>query len=328
MTANVRSRRQLTRRGFTRTPAAAGPLLLNSCAAPLERPNVIFILTDDQRWDQMGCAGHPHLETPNMDRLASEGTRFTNAFVTTSLCSPARASFLTGRYTHAHGIVGNRVEPPDSEMRRAFPALLQRAGYETAYFGKFHMGRDPGPRPGFDEWAVLPGQGRYVDPIFNVNGETKTLPGHSGAVTTDMALEWIERRREKPFCLVLGFKEPHGPRTPPEHLKNLYADVEVPQPSPEPEHLRGKPAAVRERRRPAFVRNRAERTPEQYAEDRRNYWRCITAADEQIGRVLDSLDQSGLSQNTLVVFAGDNGYFLGEFGLGDKRYGYALYAFR
>ncbi len=257
-----------------------------------------------------------------MDRLAAEGTRFTNAFVTTSLCSPARASFLTGRYAHAHGIIGNRVEPPDAEMRRAFPALLQQSGYETAYFGKFHMGQDPGPRPGFDEWAALPGQGRYVDPIFNINGETKTLPGHSGAGTTDMTLKWIERERQKPFCLVLGFKEPHGPRTPPEHLRDLYGDVEVPQPSPEPEHLRGKPAAVRERRRPSFVQSRGERTPEQYAEDRRNYWRCITAADEQIGRVLDALDESGLSDNTLVVFAGDNGYFLGEFGLGDKRYGY------
>ena len=112
MAANVRSHRQLTRRGFTKTLAVAGPVLLNSCAAARERPNVIFILTDDQRWDQMGCAGHPHLETPNMDRLAAGGTRFTNAFVTTSLCSPARASFLTGRYAHAHGIVGNRVEPP------------------------------------------------------------------------------------------------------------------------------------------------------------------------------------------------------------------------
>lgn len=291
-----------------------GPVL-GGRALPAQppRPNVVFLLTDDQRWDQMGCAGHPFLHTPNMDRMAREGARFANAFVTTALCSPSRASFLTGRYVHAHGVWGNRTDLPEAEQRRTFPFLLREAGYETAYFGKFHMGNNPQPHLGFDYWAALPGQGRYVDPIFNVNGETKTIPGHSGAVTAGMASDWLRRRRTKPFCMVVGFKEPHGPRTPPEHLRSLYSDVKVEAPQVDPRDLEGKPATVRQPRKP---------DPERYAEDRRNYWRCITAADEQIGRVLQTLDEVGAARNTIVVFAGDNGYFLGEFGLGDKRYAY------
>ena len=293
-------------------------LLLGAGTAPLlatARPNIIFLLTDDQRWDQMGCAGHPHLKTPNMDRIAREGARFTNMFVTTSLCSPSRACFLTGRYAHAHGVKSNQEDIADREIRRAYPALLRESGYETAYVGKLHMGNHPQPHPGFDYWAVLPGQGRYVNPQLNVNGEMKTFEGHSGRVTTDLALDWLRKPRQKPFCLVLGFKEPHGPRNPPDHLKDMYSDVTLKRPALMPEQMHGKPREVQERARNAGA-------GEGFAEDYRNYLRCITSADEQIGRVLGWLDQAKLAEDTIVAFAGDNGYFFGEFGLGDKRYGY------
>ena len=208
----------ITRRQFSAA-------LVGAAAPPAPRPNVLFLLTDDQRWDQMGCAGHPFLRTPNMDRLAREGARFANSFVTTALCSPSRAAFLTGRYNHANGVRDNRTDLPEVSQRRTFPYLLREAGYETAYFGKFHMGNSPQPHLGFDHWAALPGQGRYLNPIFNINGETRTIPGHSGQVTADMANEWLRRSRTKPFCMVVGFKEPHGPRTPPEHLASLYSDA-------------------------------------------------------------------------------------------------------
>lgn len=298
----------ITRRQFGGALAGAA-----ATVAATTRPNVLFLLTDDQRWDQMGCAGHRFLRTPNMDRLAREGARFERAYVTTALCSPSRASFLTGRYAHAHGVRDNRTDLPEAEQRRTFPYLLREVGYETAYFGKFHMGNHPQPHLGFDHWAALPGQGRYVDPIFNINGEQKTIPGHSGQVTADLAMEWLGRHRTKPFCAVVGFKEPHGPRTPPAHLASLYADVKVEVPRVDPQDLDGKPGTVHKRATP---------DPERYAEDRRNYWRCITAADEQMGRILEALERARALDSTIVVFAGDNGYFLGEFGLGDKRYAY------
>jgi N-acetylglucosamine-6-sulfatase len=298
----------MTRRQFHLSLAGA------ALAQAPRRPNLLFLLTDDQRWDQMGCAGHPFLRTPNMDRLAREGARFANAFVTTALCSPSRAAFLTGRYNHANGVRDNRTDIPEVSQRRTFPYLLRESGYETAYFGKFHMGNSPQPHLGFDHWAALPGQGRYLDPVFNINGETRTLRGHSGQVTADMAIEWLRRSRTKPFCMVVGFKEPHGPRTPPAQLASLYSDVKVEVPNPDPKDLEGKPASIRNRK--------PVPDPERYVEDRRNYWRCITAADEQIGRILAALEEQRLVEQTVVVFAGDNGYFLGEFGLGDKRYAY------
>jgi arylsulfatase A-like enzyme len=293
-------------------------------AAP-RRPNVIFVLTDDQRWDSMGCAGHPFLKTPNMDRLAREGARFTNAFVTTSLCSPSRASFLTGRYARAHGVIGNWQDIPDREMERSFPALLRRAGYETAYVGKFHMGVNSSARGGFDYWAALPGQGRYLNPDVIVNDSVKKFSGHSSKVVTELALEWLERPRQKPFCLIVGYKEVHGPHTPPAHVKNLYADRKFTLPPVRPEDLRGKPEEVRAvqlgnpdvppSKIPGFPQNSIE-------EEYRDYWRTITAADEQIGRILKLLDDTGRAEDTLLVFAGDNGFFMGELGLFDKRFAY------
>jgi arylsulfatase A-like enzyme len=303
----------INRRQFNQAVLGSAPFLAGPSAPGAGRPNILFLLTDDQRWDQMGCAGHPFLKTPNMDRIAREGAIFTNMFVTTSLCSPSRASFLTGRYTHAHGIRNNQPDISATEMQRAYPALLQRGGYETAHIGKFHMGEGSQQRPGYDYWAAFPGLGEYINPEININGELKRFDGHCGRVITDLALDWLKRPRQKPFCLTLGFKEPHGPFTPPEHLKELYNEASFPLPSINPDQLRGKPAEVRGMRK---------LNPERFAETQRNYSRCITAADEQIGRILQFLDQNRLAENTVVVFAGDNGKCFGEFGIFDKRYGY------
>jgi arylsulfatase A-like enzyme len=313
----IKSRREFHKDLLSGVAALAAMPAVAARAASTAPPNVIFLLTDDQRWDQLGCAGHPFVKTPNMDRIAKEGARFTNMFVTTSLCSPSRASFLTGRYAHAHGVMDNKTDIADAEIRRSYPALLQKAGYETAYVGKLHLGNHSQPHPGFDYWAVLPGQGRYIDPQININGEMKTLAGHSGKATTDLALEWLRKPRQKPFCLTLGFKEPHDPRTPPDHLKDLYRDAKFEFPAVTADQVRGKPKQVQARQK-----NLANRNLEAFSENRRNYLRCITAADEQIGRVLRYLDEAGLAENTIVAFAGDNGYFVGEFGLGDKRYAY------
>ena len=181
--------------------------------------------------------------------------------------------------------------------------MLQASGYETAYVRKFHMGNHPQPHAGFDYWAALPGQGRYVDPILNINGETRTIKGHSGQITTDFAIEFISKKRDKPFAMILGFKEPHGPRVPPDHMKTLYADAKPVWPEVTDEDLRGKPKSIQGRKRGAHN-----------DEGMREYWRCITPADEQIGRVLRALDESGKRENTVVIFMGDNGWMMGSHG--------------
>ena len=314
----VRLEMPQTRRQFLAASLAA------SGAAQEARPNFLVVITDDQRWDMMGAAGHPFLQTPNIDRLAREGVRFTNAFVTTSLCSPARASFLTGSYAHAHRVLSNWEDISDDEMRRSFPALLQEQGYETAYIGKFHMGRDPDPRPGFDQWSAFPGQGSYNDPAVNVNGKMQRIKGHSSKVVADLAVEWLGGDRRRPFCAVVGFKESRGPYTPPPHLKNLYADRPVQVDDVKLEHLEGKPSEVEhiQLSTPREADHNIPGWPTDYPSRWQDYWRCITAMDEQLGRILGKLDEKGLAEDTVVVFAGDNGFFLGELGLFDKRFAY------
>src|SRR5205085_379341 len=153
-------------------------------ATPLagSRPNIVFILMDDLRWDELRCMGNPIAETPNIDRIAREGALFRNAFVTTPLCSPSRASFLTGLYTHAHGIIDNTARDAYSHKLQTFPRTLHGAGYETGFVGKFHMGTDDSPRPGFDSWVSFKGQGTYFDPELNVDGKTVAATGY----TTDI----------------------------------------------------------------------------------------------------------------------------------------------
>jgi N-acetylglucosamine-6-sulfatase len=192
-------------------------LLLASTAFAAQRPNVLVILTDDQRWDALGVvqremgdrALFPWFQTPHLDRLATEGARFANVFVTTSLCSPSRASLLSGRYARGHKVLNNFTEYPNDLP--GYPSRLHAAGYETAYIGKWHMGEDNDEqRPGFDFWMSHRGQGNYFDNTFNVNGTRKQFPGYYTTTITDAAVDWLGRAHTKPWLLVVGQKAPHG----------------------------------------------------------------------------------------------------------------------
>jgi arylsulfatase A-like enzyme len=196
-------------------------LSLQGCTARIDdRPNIVVIIADDQSSKSLSPAAPPWLETPNIDRLAAEGVRFSNSFVTTSLCSPARASFLTGQYVRKHGIVDN--VQPFPEQLVTFASELTRAGYDSAYLGKWHMGSQAGRRPGFSYSASFVGQGVYRDARFYVDDHERATVGYVDEVSTRFALEFLDRPRDGPFLLVLGFKAPHGPTTPPRHLSSRY----------------------------------------------------------------------------------------------------------
>src|SRR5215211_6158971 len=181
-----------------------------------DRPNVVFILVDDLRWDALGCMGHPWVKTPNVDRLAKEGALFKNCFVSIPLCSPARAAFLTGRYSHANGGTTNGNNNALSHRLVTWPRLLHDAGYETAYVGKWHMGNDDTPRPGFDRWVSFKGQGAYDNPPLNIDGKPEKVEGYVTDLLTKYAVEFIKKRRTKPFVCYLPHKSVHGPFTPAE----------------------------------------------------------------------------------------------------------------
>lgn len=287
------------------------------------RPNFLFIYTDDQRWDAMGVvqreqgerARFPWFTTPNLDRLAAEGVRFRNAFVTLSLCAPSRSAFLTGRYNHANGVIDNHTPFPTSNVTHA--TLLQAAGYRTAYIGKFHHGAQRGPRPGFDYSASFIGQGRYEDCPFEINSVLTDTKGWVDDVSTDFAIGFMKDNKDKPFSVVVGFKACHGPNTPPARAKNRF-EGERSRPVPN--------MNVRAiYRAPADQPGSPAETAGTYTSDRNinlNYLRCISAADDNLGRLLQALDDLGLADRTVVIFTSDNGFYNGEHGLGDKRSAY------
>jgi arylsulfatase A-like enzyme len=283
------------------------------------RPNFVFVYTDDQRWDAMSVvqreqgarARFPWLATPNMDRLAAEGVRFRNAFVVNSLCAPSRASFLTGQYGYLNGIVNNHTPFPLDNVTHA--QLLRQAGYATGYVGKFHMGSQRGQRPGFDYSASFIGQGRYFDCPFEINGQETPTTGWVDDVSTDHAVQFINAHKDGPFLLVVGFKATHGPFEPPPRHANDYVGEQA-RPVP---NLAVPPPYARATGQNTFALKKAGATPTNL-----NYFRCITAADENLGRILRTLDELKLADDTVVVFASDNGYYLGEHRLGDKRSAY------
>ena len=170
------------------------------------RPNIVFILIDDLRWDELGIAGHPYIKTPSIDRIGKEGALFRNAFMTTPLCSPSRASFLTGQYAHKHGIIDNVERSVASHRLTTFPLLLQQSGYETAFVGKWHMGNDDSPRAGFDRWVSFKGQGTYINPEFNEDGASTKRTGYITDLLTGYAVEFIKRQHQKPFLIYLARK--------------------------------------------------------------------------------------------------------------------------
>jgi arylsulfatase A-like enzyme len=293
-----------------------------SLTAEERKPNFVFIYTDDHRWDAVGMvqqeqgdrARFPWFQSPSLDRLANEGVRFRNAFVVLSLCSPSRAAFLTGRYNHANGMVTNgRPFPADSVTHAS---LMRAAGYRTAYIGKWHMGDQRGQRPGFDYSASYVGQGNYQNCSFEINGKATPTQGWVDDVSTDYALDWIKQNRDEPFSLVLGFKSPHSPRGGqhlPERLRQLY-DGEISRATPNC----GVPAIFHQRD-PQTGKHASGLADNAIHLD---YLRHIKGVDENVGRMLDALDELGLAEDTVVVYSSDNGFFLGEHCSGDKR---ALY---
>ncbi len=310
----------------------SGLLAARPARAADGRPNVLFILTDDQRYDAMSCVGYPDwLRTPNMDRIRHEGALFSNAFVTISLCSPSRACFLTGCYAHTHGVRTNETNDPDPALP-TFPRVLQQAGYDTGFIGKWHMAPKADPRPGFDYWLSFLGQGRYEDPPLNENGREFRAEGYMTDLLTGYALRFLERDRSGPFCLYLSHKAVHGPFTPAQRHKDLYPDAEIPRPAGFDDTFRDKPewiraGFVRGARAEQWRKNRDMPVPPELppgewdpkSKGRIDYYRCLAAVDEGIGQILDALRDKGELDNTVIIFAGDNGYFHGEHRRGDKR---------
>lgn len=299
-----------------------------------KRPNVLFILTDDQRYDALSCMGHPHLKTPHVDRLAGEGLLFKNHFCTTSLCSPSRASILSGLYAHSHGVVNNFTDYPANFV--SFPMQLQKEGYETAYLGKWHMGEENDePRPGFDYFVTHKGQGKYFDTEFNFNGEgRKVVPGYYTTVVTDMAEDWLSKRDgDKPWLLMVGHKAPHSFYLPEKKYEHTFDNVDVKYPETA-FHLDDKPEWFKKRLNtwhgiygPLFDWRKKfpDDSPEavaDFARMVRAYWGTILSVDDSVGRLYDYLEKTGQLDNTLIVFTSDNGLLEGEHGMVDKRTGH------
>jgi len=296
------------------------------------RPNVVFVLCDDLRWDCLGVAGHPHLKTPHIDRLAKEGVYFRNAFCTTSLCSPSRASILSGLYAHSHGVVNNFTEYPSKLA--SFPRVLQSIGYDTAYIGKWHMGEDNDePRPGFDYFVTHKGQGKYFDTEFNLNGkERKVVKGYYTHVVTDMAVDWLNRKRGpgQPFMLMVGQKAPHSFYFPEPKFEHSFDHVKIDYPDTAFK-LDDKPDWIKQRLDtwhgiygPLFDYRKKfpDRSPEavkDFVAMTRAYWGTIQSVDDSVGRLYAKLEEMGELNNTIFVFMGDNGLLNGEHGMVDKR---------
>lgn len=316
------------RRRFLQTAAATGlslPLAHSMLSAGAEsspqKHNIIFILIDDMRFDSMSCMGHPFIQTPNLDRLANEGVRFDHAYVTTSLCSPSRASILSGQYAHTHGVLDNSTLLPAETP--IFPIELQKNGYETAYIGKWHMGGSTDqPRPGFDHWISFRGQGIYNDPTFNINGQSVKREGYMTDLLTDYAVEYLQRDHEKPFFLYLGHKAVHAEFYPAERHQDAFADVKITYPGSmanTEENYRGKPQWVKRQRHSWHGVDYMYHDSTYFDRFLLDYHRTLLAVDDSVGRILDTLKEKGLLESTLVLFMSDNGFLHGEHGLIDKR---------
>jgi arylsulfatase A-like enzyme len=297
---------------------------VHSLTAAERKPNFVYVFTDDQRWDALGVVQReqgengrfPWLKTPNLDRVAAEGIRFRNAFVVNSLCAPSRATLVTGQYGHVNGVVNNHTPHPDGNL--SLPALLRPAGYVSAYVGKWHHNGQSGKRPGFDYSASFVGQGRYFDCPIEVNGAATPTKGFIDDVTTDYAADFIRENRDRPFLLILGYKTCHGPFTPPPRHASTYEGEEARRTPNLGLHAPYRPAAAA----PGGAKGNAGAADSPTVPTNLGMFRGITAIDENVGKLLDLLDELKLADDTVFCFSSDNGYYLGEHGLGDKRSAY------
>jgi N-acetylglucosamine-6-sulfatase len=291
--------------------------------------HVVFILADDHRYDAMSFLGHQFARTPHMDAMARNGVHLKNALVTTALCSPSRASILTGLYTFRHRVIDNNRPIPEGTVY--FPQYLQKAGYATAFIGKWHMGGDSDEqRPGFDHWVSFRGQGEYVAPhpdyTLNVNGTRVKQKGYITDELTDYALEWLTQQKpaEKPIFLYLSHKAVHANFQPAKRHEGTFTDLPFTRPSTLPLP----PADAHQPRWVADQRNSWHGVDFPYHSDLdieqyyKRYCETLSAVDDGIGRVMDQLKKMGIYEETLVIYMGDNGFMFGEHGLIDKRVAY------
>ncbi len=326
-------------RAVRRRRAAIGPIVValalacfSSRVGAQDRPNVLFILTDDQRWDTVGLEPESVVATPHLDRLGRDGLRFANHFCTTSLCSPSRASILTGLYPHAHGVRDNFTEYPES--LDTWPKALQRAGYRTAYFGKYHMGEDNDEvRGGFDRFVTHRGQGKYFDTEFRFDGgERRVIPGYYTTVVTDLAEAFVREQAdaERPWAMIVGHKAPHSFYVPEPKYEHAFDHVNVAYP---PSAFELDDNADWYRQRTAtwhgiygplfdFRKEWPDRSAEgaaAFARMVRSYWGTILSVDDSVGRLVAALERTGQLERTLIIFTSDNGLLEGEHGMIDKR---------
>ena len=281
-----------------------------------DRPNLLFLLTDDQRWDTLGCMGNRIIRTPHVDRLSEKGVTFEKHFVTTSICMTSRASIFTGQYARVHGITDFSKPFSDEQFGRTYPGILHRAGYWTGFIGKYGVGTTM-HSSSFDYWRGFPGQGQYFP-----QGEGGR---HLTEIMGDQGIEFLRGApRDKPFCLSISFKAPHvqdeDPRQflPSKATADLYSGVTIPMPrTADPKYVEALPLEIQrsENRRRWAVRFS---TPELYQQSVKAYYRLISEVDTVVGRLRSELDRLQAAQNTVIVFTGDNGFYLGEHGLAGK----------
>ncbi len=292
--------------------------------------NVVFILSDDHRFDAMSFLGHPLAETPNLDRLAREGAHLKNAMVTTALCSPSRASILTGLYTFRHRVIDNQRAIPAGTVY--FPQYLQKAGYATAFIGKWHMGVEgDAPQPGFDHWVSFRGQGEYYAPspnyTLNVDGRRVPLKGYMTDELTDYAVNWLQQQKpgEKPFFLYLSHKAVHAEFAPAERHRGKFAHRTWTRPKSMPvteEMIRNQPRWLRDQRNSWHGVDFPYHSDLDIDQYYKAYGETLSAVDDSVGRVIAQLEKMGVLDDTLIVYMGDNGFMFGEHGLIDKRVAY------
>ncbi len=306
-------------------------LALTASALSAEKPNILFIFSDDHAQHAISAYGSKVNKTPHLDRIASDGARFTKSFVTNSICTPSRATLLTGQYSHLNGVpVFNRFDPERDTVAKH----LQAGGYHTGMIGKWHLGSDP---VGFDRWIVLPGQGAYWNPTFLTEGKKMTIKGHCTDITGDLGVEFLKTRpKDKPFFLMLHQKAPHRAWEPDERNKALFKDRVIPEPDTLFDDYETRPTALPENKQTiAKDLNRRDlkmAPPEglegkelikwKYQTYMRDYLACVQGVDDNVGKVIDHLEEAGLAENTIVIYSSDNGWFLGDLGLYDKRFMY------
>ena len=305
--------------------AARSAALANAAEAP-KRPNIIFLLTDDHRADALGCAGNTIIQTPNIDDLAANGVRFTNAFVTTSICACSRASIFTGQWTARHGIIDFNTHFTPQVLAQTYPMLLRSAGYRIGFIGKYGVGLEKDlPIDKYDYWRGFPGQGKYEH--TDENGNYK----HLTQIMGDQAVEFLQASsKDQPFCLSVSFKAPHVQDGDPRQFvydrahAGLYKDALIPVPkTADPKYFDALPEFLRD----SEARRRWEirfPTPEKFQESVKGYYRLITGVDIVIGQIRAELSRLGFDDNTVIIFTGDNGFYLGEYGLAGKWFPHEL----